>query len=77
VLRDELYGEFKKWCDENGHDKKSKPTFGRDLRAAVPGLSSKRPRHLDDYEKRLSDEAEQKRPRLYSGIRLRRADDNA
>ncbi len=56
VLIDELYSAFKQWAEDNGHSKKSKTTFGRDLRAAVPSVSVKRPRDADH------------RPRFYVGI---------
>jgi putative DNA primase/helicase len=35
---DELYQAWRTWADDNGHVKSSKQVFGRDLRAAVPGL---------------------------------------
>jgi P4 family phage/plasmid primase-like protien len=35
---DELYAAWKTWADDNGHVKLTKQVFGRDLRAAVPGL---------------------------------------
>jgi putative DNA primase/helicase len=53
---DELYAAFKRWAEDTGHPKKEKHTFGRDLRAAVPCVSVKRPR--DDSDRR----------RVYSGI---------
>jgi putative DNA primase/helicase len=40
---DDLYASFKTWAEDNGHSKKSKQTFGRDLHAAFPALSVKRP----------------------------------
>jgi len=61
VAIDDLYAAFKQWAENNGHSKKSKPTFGRDLRAAVPSVSVKRPR--DDAD----------RYRAYLGIALRPA----
>jgi putative DNA primase/helicase len=60
ILIDDLYGVFKKWADDNGHSKKSKETFGRDLRAAVPSIRVTRPR----------DSTTEYRPRYYSGISL-------
>jgi putative DNA primase/helicase len=43
VRVDDLYAAFKTWAEENGHSKKSKQTFGRDLHAAFPSISVKRP----------------------------------
>ena len=60
VVIDELYSAFKRWAEDNGHSKKSKQTFGRDLRAAVPAVAVKRPRDGDDS-----------RHRVYLGIDLR------
>jgi putative DNA primase/helicase len=55
---DTLYNVYKVWCDDNGHAKKTKQTFGRDLRAAVPSVDRKRPGNIErDY--------------VYSGICLR------
>jgi putative DNA primase/helicase len=34
----ELWGAWKRWCEDNGHPHRSKQIFGRDLRAAVPTL---------------------------------------
>jgi putative DNA primase/helicase len=44
IRTDNLYATFKRWAEDNGHTKKSAQTFGRDLRAAVPGISVQRPR---------------------------------
>jgi putative DNA primase/helicase len=44
IRRDNLYAAYKQWADDNGHSKKSKETFGRDLRAALPSISQERPR---------------------------------
>jgi putative DNA primase/helicase len=57
---DDLYAAYKRWADDNGHSKKSKQTFGRDLRAVVPSLSVKRLRDTSDH-----------RHRTYVGIGLR------
>jgi putative DNA primase/helicase len=35
---DDLYRAWKAWAEDNGHGRKTKQTFGRDLRAAVPRL---------------------------------------
>jgi putative DNA primase/helicase len=48
------------WCQEQGRDKPgTKQTFGRDLRAACPGLKVTQPRHGDERE------------RAYQGIRIK------
>jgi putative DNA primase/helicase len=59
VRIDDLYADFKQWAEDNGHSKKSKQTFGRDLHAAFPSISVSRPR----------DQAG--RQRIYIGIDLR------
>jgi putative DNA primase/helicase len=51
VRIDDLYAAFKQWAEDNGHSKKSKQTFGRDLRAAVPSISVKRPRDQSDRQR--------------------------
>jgi putative DNA primase/helicase len=56
---DTLYGAFKTWCEEAEHPKASKAVFGRDLKAAVPGVRKRRPREHD--ERRM----------VYTGIALR------
>jgi putative DNA primase/helicase len=43
IVVDDLYATFKTWAEDNGHSKKSKQTFGRDLHAAFPSISVKRP----------------------------------
>ena len=54
-----LFNRWKRWCDEKGRrEHGTEQTFGRDLRAAVPGLDTARPRRGED------------RVRVYSGIRL-------
>ena len=40
---DQLYAAYKMWCEDNEHPKASKHVFGRDLRAAVPGVRKVRP----------------------------------
>jgi putative DNA primase/helicase len=59
ILVDGLYAAYKTWAEDNGHSKKSKSTFGRDLRAAVPSISVRRPRDQAD------------RHRFYVGIDMR------
>ena len=58
IAVDELYEAYKVWCEDNGHPKATKQTFGRDLRAAVPSISVTRPRGAEA------------RKRMYSGICL-------
>jgi len=59
VARDELYRAWRRWCDDQGRDKPgTAAVFGRDLRAAVPGLG----------DRRLRDG--QQRHRHYQGIDL-------
>lgn len=48
---DEMYTAWKGWADDNGHRHGSVQTFGRDLRAVVPGLRTVRPRVDDDRER--------------------------
>ena len=48
VAVDDLYGAYKIWAENNGHSKKSKQTFGRDLRAALPAISMKRPKENEE-----------------------------
>ena len=47
---DELWGAWKAWCEEQSHHPGTKQTFGRDLRAAVPGLRVEQPR--EGHERR-------------------------
>ena len=54
-----LFGRWKEWCSEQGRDRPGTlPTFGRDLRAAVPGLKTSQPR------------TEEGRIRRFEGINL-------
>lgn len=53
-----VYGEWVQWAENNGHRASSAQTFGRDLRAVVPGLQVVQPR---DGERRT---------RWYQGLRL-------
>lgn len=63
----ELFAAWKEWCDTNGRDRPGTvQTFGRDLRAVVPGLDTIRPRTGDDA-----------RERRYSGIGIRTTEHNA
>jgi putative DNA primase/helicase len=54
---DELYAAWRTWAVDNGHRVSSSSSFGRDLRAVLPGLRTVRPRDDD-------------RQRLYRGLRL-------
>ena len=54
---DELYAAWKAWAEDNGHRVGSSSSFGRDLRAVLPGLRTVRPREED-------------RRRWYRGLRL-------
>jgi putative DNA primase/helicase len=57
---DQLFGAWCQWCQEQGRDKPgTKQTFGRDLRAACPGLKVTQPRYGDERE------------RAYQGIRIK------
>jgi len=53
-----LYTAFKDWAEYNGHLKRSKQIFGRDLRAAIPAITV----HQHGTEHRV---------RIYAGIALR------
>jgi putative DNA primase/helicase len=54
-----LYLTYRTWCETNGRNPTSKQMFGKDLRAAVPGLGISQPR--DDGD----------RARYYEGVRLK------
>jgi putative DNA primase/helicase len=58
VAVDDLYKAWKLWAEDNGHKNMTKQMFGRDLRAAIPGLRVERPR------------ADDGRPRIYVGVAL-------
>jgi putative DNA primase/helicase len=59
----ELFARWEAWCEEKGHkDAGSDQTFGRDLRAAIPGLDTRQPR------------CGSMRIRVYTGIRLQRVE---
>ena len=64
---DELYQAWRQWCQDNGRDRPgTTQTFGRDLRAVLPGLKVERPR-IDGTDERL---------RVYVGIAIGRAEYN-
>jgi putative DNA primase/helicase len=48
IAVDSLYGAFKSWAEDNGHSKRSKQTFGRDLRAAYPSIQKIRSREGEE-----------------------------
>jgi putative DNA primase/helicase len=48
IAVDSLYGAFKGWCEDNGHSRRSKATFGRDLHAAYPRILKVRPREAGE-----------------------------
>jgi putative DNA primase/helicase len=56
----ELFAAWRHWCETKGRkDPGTEGTFGRDLRAAVPGLDTRQPRTEEGG-----------RMRVYTGIRL-------
>jgi putative DNA primase/helicase len=59
VRCDALYAAWKAWAEDNGHRVGSSSSFGRDLRAVLPGLRTVRPRDDD-------------RQRWYRGLSLAR-----
>ena len=59
IAVDDLYRAFKIWAENSGHSKKSKQSFGRDLRAVLPWLGKPKQRGTGT------------RQRVYSGIRLK------
>jgi putative DNA primase/helicase len=60
VERKALYEAYKAWCAESGrHSPVTRESFGRDLRAAVPGLTDTQP------------SSNGQRSRYYQGISLR------
>ena len=44
ILADRLYDAWKRWAEDNGHHAGAKSTFGRNLRAVVPGVKMSQPR---------------------------------
>jgi putative DNA primase/helicase len=64
VPMSDLFGAWKSWCESTGRkDAGNEQVFGRDLRAAVPGLDDRQPRVCGH------------RVRYYVGIRLRDPED--
>jgi putative DNA primase/helicase len=64
---DVLYSAYKTYCEDCELPKLSKALFGRDLRAAAPSVRKTRPRGKDRQDKR---------PHVYTCIRLRTAADD-
>jgi putative DNA primase/helicase len=48
IAVDSLYGDFKSWAEDNGHSRRSKATFGRDLHAAYPRIVKVRSREGEE-----------------------------
>lgn len=45
VALDALYEAWRKWCTDHGRDRPgTQQTFGRDLRAVIPGITVTQPR---------------------------------
>jgi putative DNA primase/helicase len=65
VPRDALWSAWKSWCEEQSLHHGTKAVFGRDLRAAVPGLGSRRP--IIDGDRQW----------FHRGVGLRVADDGS
>lgn len=59
ILIDDLFADWRTWCEDNGHKPGSVQTFGRDPRVVIPHLRVLRPR-----------KGETKRKRRYAGLRL-------
>jgi putative DNA primase/helicase len=58
VAVDTLYTAYRSWTDDNGRVKSTKQVFGRDLRAAVPGVRVSQIGPIED------------RTRVYRGVGL-------
>jgi putative DNA primase/helicase len=65
---DVLYSAYKTYCEDSELPKLSKALFGRDLRAVAPSVRKTRPR---------AKEGQDKRPHVYTCIRLRTIADDA
>jgi P4 family phage/plasmid primase-like protien len=61
IPREDLFDRWCRWCQDHGHKHGNDATFGRDLRAALPGLDTER----------LKDDLTGRRKRYYIGIRLK------
>jgi putative DNA primase/helicase len=62
---DVIYTAYRTWCDDNGHRKATKQTFGRNLRAAFPQVRIKQSRE-GDWRQNV-------RVRTYEGIEIKGA----
>jgi putative DNA primase/helicase len=65
---DVFYSAYKTYCEDSELPKLSKALFGRDLRAVAPSVRKTRPR---------AKEGQDKRPHVYTCIRLRTIADDA
>jgi len=65
---DHLYAAWKVWADDNGHRPGSVQTFGRDLRAVIPGLRVVQPRGGEERERHYRGVALDCRPAIYGGV---------
>jgi putative DNA primase/helicase len=61
IAVDDLYAAWRTWAEDDGHAKSTKQVFGRDLRAAIPGLRVARPGAHDASD----------RSRVYVGVGLK------
>jgi putative DNA primase/helicase len=64
VPKADLFAAWRAWCDDHGNRAGSEATFGKNLMAAQPGITTERPRKGDQREHR------------YGGIRLRTNQDH-
>ena len=53
VSRKALYVEWSSWCLENGKQPGTEAGFGRDLKAAIPGLGRAQPRREGKRDRAL------------------------
>jgi putative DNA primase/helicase len=49
IDRDTLYFAYRTWADEGGYPKSPKHVFGRDIHAAVPAITDRRPQNVRKY----------------------------
>lgn len=59
IAKDELYGEWKKWCEQNGREPGNSASFGRDLHTTIPTMKQTNQRMPSG-----------KRVRFYEGVCL-------
>ena len=67
VLCATLYAAWKSWAEDNGHRTGSVQTFGRNLRAVLPGLRTVRPRDADGDERQRRFQGVSLKTRTYNG----------